>query len=108
MSSQLTTCTSRVIPVLALYLSANCFQKAAVWSLEYSAATNLIDETFDPPPLLLLFLLPLPLLHAASVNTATPMPANNAVLLDAIVPPDQNSPVRTSLRHLPPARQWFR
>jgi hypothetical protein len=57
--------------------------------LEYSAATNLIDETFDPPPLLLLFLLPLPLLHAASASTATPMPANNAVLLDAIVPPDR-------------------
>ena len=42
MVSQLTTCTSRSMPVLALYFSANCFQNAAVWSLEYSAATSLI------------------------------------------------------------------
>ena len=45
-ASQLTICTSRVVPVLALYFSANCFQNAAVWSLEYSAATSLMEVTF--------------------------------------------------------------
>ena len=52
-ASQLTICTSRVLPVLALYFSANCFQNAAVWSLEYSAATSLMEVTFlAPSPLL--------------------------------------------------------
>src|SRR6478672_873638 len=51
MSSQLTTCTSRVLPVLALYAVANLSQKALVWSLEYSAATSLIVVAFfDAPP----------------------------------------------------------
>ncbi len=51
MESQLTTCTSSSVPVFALYFSANCFQKAAVWSLEYSAATSLIFVAFfvEPP-----------------------------------------------------------
>src|SRR5665647_1863090 len=75
-----------VMPVLALYLSANCFQNAAVWSLEYSAATSLIEVTFaapllDPPPAVPL---PLPPLQAESTNAAAPAPAINAVIFRAI------------------------
>src|SRR5665811_1167048 len=86
MLSQLTTCTSRVTPVLALYFSANCFQNAAVWSLEYSAATSLIEVTFfapspDPPAVVPL---PLPPPHAESTSAVTPAPAINAVLVRAI------------------------
>src|SRR5665647_2804619 len=86
MLSQLTTCTSRVMPVLALYFSENCFQNAAVWSLEYSAATSLIEVTFfapspDPPAAVPL---PPPPPQAESANAAAPAPAINAVLVLAI------------------------
>src|ERR1035437_4918784 len=86
MLSQLTTCTLRVMPVLALYLSANCFQNAAVWSLEYSAATSLIEVTFgvlppDPPAAVPL---PLPPLQAESTIAVAPAPAINAVIVRAI------------------------
>jgi hypothetical protein len=79
-------------------LSANCFQKAAVWSFEYSAATNLIDETVDPLLLPPLFLLPLPLLQAASARTAAPIPASSAVFLDAIDFSLFHWPIRRSAR----------
>src|SRR5450631_4846869 len=86
MLSQLTTCTLRVMPVLALYLSANCFQNAAVWSLEYSAATSLIEAIFgalppDPPAAVPL---PLPPLHAVSPHAVAPAAATNAVIFRAI------------------------
>src|SRR5258706_442753 len=48
MSVQLTTCTSSLMPVFSSYFLANAFQNAAVWSLEYSAATILIDFTASP------------------------------------------------------------
>src|SRR6478672_13536284 len=72
--AQLTTWTSRSMPVFCLYFSANCFQNAAVWSLEYSAATSLIRVTFfaavspPPPPA---ELEPMPPLHAARPRAAT-------------------------------------
>jgi len=85
MLSQLTTCTSRVMPVLALYFSANCFQNAAVWSFEYSAATSLIEVTFfaaSPDPLAVP--LPLPPPQAESTSAVAPAPAINAVIVRAM------------------------
>ncbi len=89
-ASQLTICTSRVLPVLALYFSANCFQNAAVWSLEYSAATSLMVVAFlalspvPPPPA---EALPLPPLQAVSPRVATAAPATRTVILRVMVPP---------------------
>src|SRR3954469_5626449 len=89
-ASQLTICTSRVVPVLALYFSANCFQKAAVWSLEYSAATSLMEVAFlalapvSPPPAVAL---PLPPLQAVRPRAATAAPATRTVILRVMVPP---------------------
>jgi hypothetical protein len=65
-------------------VAANCFQNAAVWSFEYSAATSLIDLTVPPP---LLLELPVPPPHADSATTATPTVASNADNFLAIVPP---------------------
>ena len=42
MSFQLMICRFIVMPVFALYVAANAFQNAAVWSLLYSAMTTLI------------------------------------------------------------------
>src|SRR6476619_7641235 len=90
-ASQLTIWTSRVVPVLALYFSANCFQKAAVWSLEYSAATSLMEVTFlalspllAPPAAVPL---PEPPLQAVSPRAATAAPATRTVILRVMVPP---------------------
>src|SRR3954454_16939150 len=77
-SSQLTTCTFRVIPVLALYAAANWFQNAAVWSFEYSAATILIDLTAVESPLSLLDLSPVPPPQAAKVSARPQIPAARA------------------------------
>ena len=84
MESQLTTCTSSVVPVFALYFSANCFQKAAVWSLEYSAATSLILVAFfvEPPPPPPAEPAPEPPLQAAS---ASPVASATAVTRTAFV-----------------------
>src|ERR1035437_8318434 len=92
MLSQLTTSTLRVMPVLALYLSANCFQNAAVWSLEYSAATSLIEVTLgvlpaDPAAVPL----PLPPLQAESTNAVAPAAATIAVIFRVIESSRTNS-----------------
>ena len=95
MASQLTTCTSSVMPVFALYFSANCFQKAAVWSLEYSAATSLMEVTFlalspvlSPPAAVPL---PEPPLQAVNPRAATVAPATRTVILRVMVPPGAHS-----------------
>src|SRR6478672_1621849 len=60
MLSQLTTCTSRVLPVFSLYVLAKASQNALVWSLEYSAATSLIVVAPWPLPPLAPALVPAP------------------------------------------------
>src|SRR4051794_4349744 len=74
MSSQLTTWTSRVVPVFFLYAAANWSQNALVLLAEYSAATSLID--FPAPPLLFESLLeaPVPPPQAARATAADPAP----------------------------------
>src|SRR6478735_3278348 len=79
MLSQLTTWTSRVLPVFSLYVLANESQNALVWSLEYSAATSLIvvgppllpPEALPPPadPA------PVPPPHAPRARPAMAIPA---------------------------------
>ena len=90
-ASQLTICTSRVLPVLALYFSANCFQNAAVWSLEYSAATSLMEvDLLGAAPRVAATgacRCPLPPLQAVSPRVATAAPATRTVILRVMVPP---------------------
>src|SRR3981189_1174595 len=75
-SVQLTTCTSSLMPVFASYFFANAFQNAAVLSLEYSAATILIDFTgvaVPPEPD------PVPPLQAVSASAKAAAAATNPV-----------------------------
>src|SRR5690349_5516431 len=81
MSSQLTTWTSRSMPVLALYAAANLFQNAAVLSFEYSAATILILLTGSPLPEPPAVLAPVPPLHAVSASAATAVAATNRLIM---------------------------
>src|SRR3981189_3315264 len=75
-SVQLTTCTSSLMPVFASYFFANAFQNAAVLSLEYSAATILIDFTGVPVPP---EPDPVPPLQAVSASAKAAAAATNAV-----------------------------
>src|SRR3954469_4530144 len=78
MSFQLTTCTSSVLPVLALYAAANWFQNLAVLSFEYSAATSLIVVAFFAPLLLSSELAPVPPPQPARSTVRPQMPAESA------------------------------
>src|SRR6478735_5395302 len=77
MLSQLTTCTSRVYPVLSWYVLAKASQNAFVWSLEYSAATILIVLTSWPLPPLAPAVVPAPVPppHAPRARPAMARPA---------------------------------
>src|SRR3954451_3493021 len=78
MSFQLTTCTSSVFPVFALYADANCVQNFAVLSFEYSAATSLIVVAFFAPLLLLSELAPVPPPQPARSTVRPQIPAESA------------------------------
>src|SRR4051812_25061069 len=79
MSSQLTTWTSSVVPVFSLYLAANWVQNADVWSLEYSAATSLIDLAGAPDDALPSAVpAPVPPPQAARVSATPARPAASA------------------------------
>src|SRR5690242_19175602 len=83
MSSQLITCTFSLMWYFCWYFLANEFQNAAVWFLEYSAATSLMDDALAPdmplpPPALPL---PVPPPQAVRPRTAAVALASSAALL---------------------------
>src|SRR5215213_6078230 len=78
MSFQLTTCTSRVLPVFALYAEANWVQNFDVLSFEYSAATSLIVVVFLASPLSSSELAPVPPPQPARSTVMPQIPAESA------------------------------